>query len=874
MGRLKEHVQATELGSLPSVAKRLAKMRKGGPKWESLANNLRKLDEGEIEWWQGTGTPYWESLWRLLDLSDEGELLQLVLPMSAQSTGDRWRFHQFTELRPLDFTKESPYPGIPERLLDRGGPRGDRTWWVASRGAGKTLLGRWLEARKGWTVLSCPTWAEATEALPTVGRVYLELGSNPGQVPNLSSDLRLCVAASTKAPEHGWDVVETDPSTAWWTDLVRWANERLVDPAGLSELEDPASLRHLVTSPGEGISLLGAVDSVGTRHKHARARWGKHWMRGAVAPIPDPFPVRNHLSEHGFDLLVKAMEGLLREGVVSSPSRRAWREALAGHEAVEPDVDVLLALAQNPTSERKDFVDAIRPSAEAILDGFVRIGLIHDAAGLCSTEHAWVAKLAREKARERLIKTSEGLGALLMHKASVEEAMEHLRLSVVDNRKSPPLAEPAGSPEALAFQDGFVRAVGVVAANAWRETSEVTLERTLVEEAWTLGRQISVQRWENRPEFPVFGLPDGEPGSWSAHSTWFVACLGLSLWLRESGHPISEAGPLNPWSESTDAAQVHQMLEGLVEADLPRGANPAPHAVRLAALSIGERLVEHLGPLQHRNQLARIQLPTLAVLHAGSTEQGLKVEGKLLNYAVTSIRTICRWRAIELADVYRAWWPIWLEHRNGPPYARTSGHGGLPAAELGVIWSALPTESMNSSLYRDVLRRPELWAALGQPLWRAWLAQWTLENRKQEQDEPAAFEAMPEDLALSVLRSAPHPYIRKTRRMLWDRFPEESMRAVDDLAQQAPVVCEASANWHKGVLHDLCQTVPDSLRPSLVERALRWARHSEEFPGARVWVLGWLHQVVNDRATGWRQALDTVLQGLSASQDPAGQDST
>lgn len=860
MGRLKEHVEACGLESLPQVAKRLAAQVEGGPKWESLANNLRKLDAGkDIDWWQGKGSPFWEPLWRLLGLEDEGELLQLVLPMSAEAAGNRWFFRQFTELRPLDLTKEPLFPGIPEHLVVRGGPRGDRTWWVAPPGFEKALLGSWLEARYGWTVLRCATWTEAQEKLPSYGRTYLELGTSPGPVPALSMDLRLCVASSSAAPTDGWDVVETAPATAWWLDLVRWANERLSKPGGLARLADPEALRDLVTSPGEGISLLGAIDSVGTKSKQAHARWAQHWLSAAVAPIPDPFPVRSHLTKHGFEMLVVALQGLLRRGQTSCTSRETWCDVLSVHEDVEPDLDVLLSLALQRSSRKQDFIDAIRPSAEAILDGFVRIGLIRDVEGQYSAEHAWVTKLARRDAVEKLVSTEEGFGALLMNRASVEAAMERLKESIEGGTRDGVTSELRPVPEELAFRDGFVRAVGVLACTAWRETSPVTLPRELVEQAWALGRELSVQRWENRPTFPVFGLPCGPTGSWAADATWFVACLGLSLWLWETGHPLPEPGPLNPWSGTAEASDIEQLLEGLVEAELPRGAEPAPHAVRVAALSIGDRLVEHLGPLQHRNQLAPAQLPTLAVLRAGESGGSIAVEGMQLNYAVTSVRTICRWRGLDLAAVYRAWWPLWLERKNGPPFVRTTGHGGLPAAELAGIWNALPPGSMNSLLYKGILRRPELWPEFGEAVWEAWLLQWSLETRIAEEDEPAIFQAMPAELACRLLRSAPHPRLPKVRGVLWRRFPKESLDAVDELAQREPVLCEVFSSWHQGVLHDLCETAPDVILPELIDRALHWVNDPDSFPGARPWVRRWLHQVVNDRAPGWSAAAEVIL---------------
>lgn len=169
----------------------------------NLGNMVRKLDKREqIVWWQDTGEEARRALARVLGLDDADLLLAIRRPSGGDQLGPRmWDFEMFPNLRPLDLASESPFPGVPEDLIRWGGPESNRTWWVAPPGAGKTLLGRWLEVRHHWEVRAASDWSSLLRdlsRLPPSARVYFELEDAAGamQIDREVFPGRICIASS------------------------------------------------------------------------------------------------------------------------------------------------------------------------------------------------------------------------------------------------------------------------------------------------------------------------------------------------------------------------------------------------------------------------------------------------------------------------------------------------------------------------------------------------------------------------------------------------------------------------------------------------------------------------------------------------------
>lgn len=292
----------------------------------TVENKLHHVDEGkDALWWFRTGRPFVHALAEVLE-EDEDELLihiQNARPPSI-SRPILWHFKMFPQLRPIDFDSEEPFPGVPSSLVRNGGPRELRTWWVAPIGAGKTLVGRWLEARHGWTYVQAKTWADVK--LPLRGRVFVELSSLVGicvhTLPKIPPAVTMCIACPnvplkklteqqnlgydhdwTFRPSFGRDpapeadlppeftVIETMPVMDWGDDLLQWVAQR-VDPGGGFNVDQAHDLlfhqnmHALFATPGDLIGFLGIVENVGLAQNDAKSspsttymKWIGAWLK-------------------------------------------------------------------------------------------------------------------------------------------------------------------------------------------------------------------------------------------------------------------------------------------------------------------------------------------------------------------------------------------------------------------------------------------------------------------------------------------------------------------------------------------------------------------------------------------------------------------
>lgn len=290
------------LGSGQAIAARLWKQAPAGGLGSegALANNLRKLDRGEmIDWWlDQRGEPYLTALAALLTWSVPELRRNIEAARPADDDASRWfEFEVFPRLRRLDLDEEDPFPGVPYELLAGDGPRVP-TWWHAPPGAGRTLVARWLVRRHGWVLASGPgPWPE---------RAFLEATSDDiaGRRPG-----RVVVASPRPTAQLGWQVVATP--AGWERELIAWVAERIQPGGALRRREVEEALaagRLAVGTPGQLIELLAEVDAfgIGVLDHSIPASEALHGWIQLHAARPDRAvgeASRRHLREHGVRLL-------------------------------------------------------------------------------------------------------------------------------------------------------------------------------------------------------------------------------------------------------------------------------------------------------------------------------------------------------------------------------------------------------------------------------------------------------------------------------------------------------------------------------------------------------------------------------------------
>jgi len=238
----------------------------------NLGNMVRKLDKREqVVWWQDTGEEARRALARVIGLDDADLLLAIRRPGGEERLGPTmWDFEMFPNLRPLDLASESPFPGVPEELIRWGGPESNRTWWVAPPGAGKTLVGRWLEVRHHWEVRAAPDWSSLLRdlsRLPPSARVYFELQDAAGatEIDREVFPGRICIAsADARGIERPTSASSTQDSLHQWLvahatrldDIPYTEADRQPDTGGTTKGEGQPASTQTHFADAEGTTLV------------------------------------------------------------------------------------------------------------------------------------------------------------------------------------------------------------------------------------------------------------------------------------------------------------------------------------------------------------------------------------------------------------------------------------------------------------------------------------------------------------------------------------------------------------------------------------------------------------------------------------------
>lgn len=263
------------------------------------------------------------------------DVAELPLGVPTRRGRDRalFVFEDLPELRPLDLAVEAPCQAAapdwwtPERLFFS-----ERTWVVAPAGAGRSLLGRWCEARGRCRLLTVPrledaaeaalaekqhalfidvlapdtdTDARAADALLACSQSVLvaaSFGVVAGQAGRERAVAEARKARSLFGQQRGgngqvdegtevarlWGLREWQPPSDWRSRFTSWVAERLeqASPAKVQEvvawleMTDPDA--SLWRTPGDLLPLLGWAFLEGSLRRLRREDLVKAWIKGRI----------------------------------------------------------------------------------------------------------------------------------------------------------------------------------------------------------------------------------------------------------------------------------------------------------------------------------------------------------------------------------------------------------------------------------------------------------------------------------------------------------------------------------------------------------------------------------------------------------------
>lgn len=916
MGELTELANSHGYKSLRSLAKAL----KDSEHWpsgekldlETVANRLREADKGtNTKWWtEGKGRPFLKALAELLqeDESDLIEKLQRGHSTADSDTPALWPFRVLPALRSLDLRSEDLYPGLPPQIARRDGPREARTWWVASPGAGRTLVGRWLEHR-GWTFLQASQWADLE--LPQRGRVFVDLASTDGltatALTSLPETLKLCVACpspppaspdkkadTTSAPSNDrsppseasteedaaapkFGIVYSPPAQEWALRLIQWVAGRIRPDGGFDRerltrmFRDPGMASWFET-PGDLLAFLGMVDEVGLdglddspQPATDPLRWVRAWLK-ALLGRPDrrlSAEVVTLLEKQGPQILLDMEVQRLRRDLAPALPEATWIDLIPRSQAPELDRERLLAALDEPDGDvRTRMRTMLAPDGASIVASLRAAGvLVENASGGLRLRPAWVANVLFTAAIDRLYQDApEGLGALLLTSNTSEFVLRRLIAAVrtgdIDlvTRCVQPLTH-APSPEQLAAINGAFRAIGIALADGAK------LPLALVRAAWEHQMPFVFAASPTSAPAPFLnvGAMNHAPDAPTSIGAWHLAALALSRALVDAGIAI-DVPALNPWGgfppDSNQRVACTEALDFASRAFHSHDDFAHRDPLQLSVYRLGGSLFDRCGPVRRMQRLLGLQGPDLLVMLATGVELDLTQEEREellhLSFGLAALTDACQRRGAPIEDVLAWCWSMWNNARGYWPPTEWARRKPIPHPELTQIWKATATVAISDKICDLLVQQPQAFPFLTEAAWarcvEVW-GDWTAD----------ALRFVPQGLALEAMRNGGlEPRRHDSRRILWERMPDALLGLIDELARVRPRPDPKRPN-HAGPLWDLIISAPAGHCRAIVEQARAWMAAPASYPGVGGWLRWWLSRTVDQRTLGWRDAYELLL---------------
>jgi hypothetical protein len=894
MGWIRDRMEELE-PPVHSFAELAQRVRKARPwprseqiKQTSLATYLGKFDSGEALEWLEQRPGVLQTLAEVLEMTQEDvdeQLAQFQRPRAA--SGSRVRLRD-VPTRPIDFRREALPPGIPSQVRE---PTSWPLWWYAPSGSGRTLVGRWLEARGHAVFLQAQTWADAERQLPERGAVFIELGSSDGAPFQGAwpSELKICVATEAsppRPPESGaergprsirelseapaprrhaptpWPVVSSPEVRSWLRELVEWVEERVTVEGFDGEdcqrwlLETPQVLS-MVDTLGTALGLIGLFATFG-RKGEASGMLAKARSSADLARL---FVRMRMQQTEGVeltqDLLWKRLQHLGRRLLLESEvpwfearPLDAWH-ALAHTRPDEADLEWLKELERQGLKVDRAGLEKLRgrlpPDAFRVVRALRDLGLLRERQPQQHAFHPpWVLEgLIAQSLLETLDQGPDAWGRLLLrqeHATAVFEALlarcrSHDFTLVRRVLQEPDLRSPAW----VATLEATFRVLGLVVLEGKPVPDELRLG------ALRLQRALVVPDSAGLPRPRIAYELDSEKESLLVdRRVWYAALLALS----ETLPPGAELS-LESWcaGASADARRWLVYMASYRSTHERR----MPEEWLMPLLLLGGRLLDKLGPLsppsastplllQAERLLRLLQQKTLSLSEVNQSVSWHALGTLLPEYA--------RRRGVDWEPCARKIWAAWL----------AAGSSDLPSflhpdeEHASIFWQFLPPQAIEvlaSKRFRHLLGEKDACRFFREEHWEAFVRIWIHQAESWGADPLHAVwkRIPPEHVRRAIRAGRPDGHDHSARKELWQRLPEVFCEEIDALFRQG--------QWDKGL------TQAWAAPPPYVPRILASAKAALEPRGMSPpsSVIQWLHHMIAQRAPDWGKAW-TLLEYL------------
>ena len=883
--------------------------------YRSVENLLRFVDQktkkGQV--WLDNRPAVREVLADILGVSPES-----LDPGSVEPDGPadpRVDLKELRDARPIDLRKEELFPGIPREVFSPAA--WGLSWWLAPAGAGKTVVGRWLEARREATFLRGDRWSDVRDRIPEEGAVYIELSlpdsDERARFPEGLEGRNICVAApflpvppesvagmkprreslfKVEAPRSGlrldglflprepacdetaveestlWRRVDGDPKEEWIEDLIRWVGTRMkagggFDVEGALEVVRRRFFATSLATPGDYIGVCGVIEKVGVKRLLA----GVEIEQLVFAFLESRLERADLAGRHAWTAKAvwSLVQGCVEGAVVHSadhgtfPSEVVLKSWLPDDSLPDGDDGGLRRIVDEPGLSLKE-IESIRSRAKPSRDGacreLFRLHLLEPCGeGTLALRPSWIVPLARQKVFDRLIAApGRGLGEVLLRPQVAGLVLPEIAASL--SARGAPDAQAQAAPERWEVVRWAIEAL----------RPEDPASVALLEACFQATGVSLLERTQDAPLDLLRRL-------WAAQ-------MGVSLHAFSNGPPrprlfrAEGAGP--GWEQAWEIACL-AISERLHDCGMPVGppsvapwgADPMPEFADRLVWGLDRVCVLHGSGYDRRLELAPFlkdawRLAGRLFRSCGPPENRHAAD---LLFAPFGLFAAMKSGAHPV-------WSGWLSHEYQLEALAALAEDEELATEevLAALWRCRPHGSetvlrYDLSQHLSPTWRCRLWGALPPDVLATTLRPWV------EQEKGIAWEALLPaqwDTILDIWREGgvrgrhglAHIPEHHAQRMLREHlFGEDTDRAPRALWQRFPALCvEASVHelvhaevWPSPVGNALWR-VPPELVARVIERTAPHLAQIRSKEVTRHQITVWAHQVCAARGPHWRAA--------------------
>ncbi|HTM46637.1 MAG TPA: hypothetical protein VL137_16895 [Polyangiaceae bacterium] len=835
-------------------------------KQRSLSALLSKIDRGiELDW--------------LIDRIEVqhivADLLGCALTSVQQGLGQqivaaaeqarRVRFDDARFAKPLDLTSESLPPGLPLRAQRPASWK--HLWWHAPAGSGRSLLGRWLQARglarfeivqDGSTAQRLLQDAGEPLFIEITGTVEADLALQP--LPELSC----CIASDALPTGDHWEIQRSPTASEYLPELSRWLGQRLpldgnFDPQRavqwLQQAAPPAWLDRFAVSLG----LLGLIDEFGVEKLT-----GKSLENVAFAYVTEKLRAAleqgnreaQWLQNNGFEALVGLTQRALLETGVPWGTARSEAEWVA---LVPPEfqqsVDaqwVKGVLSKSVSSAAAKEVERalgkLQPGAFRIVHALQSAAILRaENNGALSLAPHWLAQVLQESAWAKIAAGSvlEWGEALLQPPTAarmIATLTERFANEDWDAIEEVIELDAVSNPAYVAVIEACFRAAGLFLLQGGQLPSE--LLHSLYEEQ----RDLAVQIGEHALPRPRIGFPQTVTGTELLHSGFFhLAAWAVSAELPE--HGAARSPVLHPFAERKVDPRLPQVLVSIERALQSVTEQESRLKLQTVTCSLLGKLTEHFNTsIGADGEPHPLEWPALVVreLQQGGLTEHWFARLCRTPYLLPSVRTLCEQHKIDWAQAAQQLWQQWRHEREeyGLQLVCNNASALWPFAPADVLLDALLVvpATERSAAYR-VLTEAQ-WIQLQTELPQAGAALLM---------DTALWEIAPLELALTWLEiPAAAPQLDRIMPQLWQRDLAKSLGKFEVFLRDFNVSAQRNMVEHWLRLWPMAHSavLVGKLRVAVLKTGapLALVDAAREF----------LHRQISSRVTGWREGYELL----------------